>query len=259
MPPRLPDTDVRHVRRDITEDDLRRAVERDELDLHYQPIVEILDGRVVAFEALLRWRHPLHGLLSARDFVTAAERAPFVGPWLLDRVCTVLAALPDAIGLSANWSASMLGPGTARAVEGVLAARSVAPGRLTLEITERHMADDGGAVELHSLRQLGVHVALDNMGCGTASLSTLTRLPFDVVKIHQSFLRPGGGDAGSLIAAALRIAESLGVRAIATAVERAHELDLLRRLGCELAQGHLLGRPMPEDRMRAAVTRCDAA
>jgi diguanylate cyclase (GGDEF)-like protein/PAS domain S-box-containing protein len=247
------------------EADLRRGIEADEIVVHYQPIVDVLGGAIVGFEALARWRHPTRGLLAPDTFVPLAEEIGVID--LIDRgvlaqACEQTAAWhrrapgADPLVISANMSSRRLvDPGLVADVDDILATSGLDPRSLVLEITETAMTRDldAAVANLEVLRARGVRVALDDFGTGYAPLTHLGRLPIDVVKIDRSFVcglhepagaaRPGGPDLSDLAAAIVQLTLTLGHTPIAEGVEHPEQAERLAAMGCRLAQGHLLGPP----------------
>jgi diguanylate cyclase (GGDEF)-like protein len=237
------------------EAELRQAVERDQLRLVYQPVVELATGRVVSVEALVRWEHPGRGLVLPAGFIPLAEEAGLVEPigrWVLAEACRQAVIWQDqftnAPAVAVNLSARQFQhPGLVEEVAGALRATGLAPDRLELEITESAvMADaDVTAATLRDLKNLGVCVAIDDFGTGYSSLSYLRRFPLDLLKIDQSFVSGLGSDVGdiAIVEAVIGLAHMLGLRVVAEGVETLEQATRLRELGCEFGQGHLFGRP----------------
>jgi EAL domain-containing protein (putative c-di-GMP-specific phosphodiesterase class I) len=242
---------------------LHRALERDELELHYQPVVDLQSQTLVGMEALVRWQHPTRGLLLPYEFISLAEDSGLIvplGAWVLNEACRQTAqwaslrrgAEDDTAGLniSVNVSALQLAePGFPRQVAEAIEASGILPDRLWLEITESALmrdADDS-VVILRSLRDLGLHVEIDDFGTGYSSLSYLQRFPVETLKIDRSFvddLDPRSENA-AIVRAILGLGDSLGLSIIAEGVERPVQATRLLALGCQLAQGYLFGRPLP--------------
>ncbi len=247
------------------EHELRAALERGEFTLHYQPVVELGSGEIVALEALLRWQHPARGLLAAGEFIPVAEEIGLLASlddWVLQMACHEaslwrdLAARP--LRLAVNVSARRLQrPGLVRSITAALEASGLAPQQLELELTETAiMADEQLAARLlGELHDMGVTVALDDFGTGYSSLSRLHRLPIDRVKIDRSFVARLCDDegAGAIVSGVVGLSESLGLGAVAEGVETAEQLAFLRELGCDAAQGYLLGRPQPGEECRRLI------
>ncbi len=240
--------------------DLRRAIDRQEFVLHYQPVVDLRLGRILGFEALVRWQHPTRGLLSPAGFIPAAEATGLIVPigrWVLEEACRQarawqLATLTEPpLTMSANLSARELRePGLVEGVADILERTGVDPATIVLEITETSMVEDadGAIATLQALKALGVRLAIDDFGTGYSSLSYLRRLPVDVLKLDRSFVVPSGrGDRESaLVDAVFRLGRSLGLVTIAEGIEDAEQRDRLISLGCRVGQGYLFARPMAE-------------
>ena len=240
--------------------DLRRAIERREFVLHYQPVVDLTHGRILGFEALVRWQHPTRGLLSPAAFVPTAEATGLIvaiGRWVLEEACTQaqrwqLDTLTEPkLSMSANLSPRELRePGLVENVAAILRRTGVDPSTIVLEITETSMVEDadGAIATLQALKALGVRLAIDDFGTGYSSLSYLRRLPVDVLKLDRSFVVPAGrGDRESaLVDAVFRLGRSLGLVTIAEGIEDAEQRDRLVSLGCRVGQGYLFARPMAE-------------
>jgi diguanylate cyclase (GGDEF)-like protein/PAS domain S-box-containing protein len=240
--------------------DLRRAIERREFVLHYQPVVDLTHGRILGFEALVRWQHPTRGLLAPAAFVPTAEATGLIvaiGRWVLEEACVQahrwqLDTMTDPkLSMSANLSARELRePGLVENVAAILQRTGVDPSTIVLEITETSMVEDadGAIATLQALKALGVRLAIDDFGTGYSSLSYLRRLPVDVLKLDRSFVVPAGrGDRESaLVDAVFRLGRSLGLVTIAEGIEDAEQRDRLVSLGCRVGQGYLFARPMAE-------------
>ena len=239
---------------------LRQAVERSELRLFYQPVVRADTGAVVGAEALVRWQHPVDGLLGPDRFIGYAEASELIlplGEWVLSTACRQGSAWAGA-GLRATVSINVSGrqlahPGFADTVERHLAESGVPPDLVCLEVTESAvMADiERAASILRELRSLGVQVGVDDFGTGYSSLSYLADLEFDFVKIDQSFVSRYDQDrrAAALLETIAALCRSLDLPAVAEGVETDAQLAEVRRLGITYAQGYLFGRPMPVDQL----------
>ncbi len=245
------DTDVR--RRLMLAHDLRDALGGGQLALHYQPIVDVSTGRVRGLEALLRWVHPTHGMVSPVEFVPLAERTGLIvaiGEWVLETACREVARLPSDIELSVNISPRQFQhsdlPGT---VAKVLARTGMPAERLCLEVTEGLLIRDGERMVtmLASLRQQGVRVALDDFGSGYANLGYLRRFVFDKIKIDRAFIQDIARDpeAQALSATMIGLAHRLGMQVVAEGVETEAQRQRLTSDGCDLAQGYLFSPAMP--------------
>ncbi len=242
-------------RRDVESDLMDRIMASsltDELLLHYQPLIDLATGHVCGQEALVRWQHPERGLLQPADFIGLAERTGSivaVGWWVMQAACAEAATWIDpSTVVSVNVAAhQLLHPDAALIIEEILAKCGLDPRRLMVEVTESVMVDFGVIGPcLDDLRSRGVQVAIDDFGTGYSSLSYLTTLPVDVVKIDQSFIAALGGDAkGDLLVRSLvEMTKNLGLRTVAEGVETRVQLERLRAIGCDAAQGFLLARPL---------------
>jgi len=248
----------------VTADALERALRTGEIRLFYQPKVACADGTLAGFEGLARWQHRDLGLLAPRHFMPLAEGGDLIHP-LTDRVLEVglrwLAMLPSGVSrappdLSLNLSARCLENATL--VERVLAActrHRVAPERLVLEVTETSaMRDPAATLEiLTRFRLKGVRLSLDDFGVGYSSLIELARLPFSELKIDKSFVAgiARSAEARKIIAGIVSLGHSLDLQIAAEGVESEETLDFLRDIGCDLAQGYLIGRPLPAEGVAA--------
>jgi len=241
--------------------DLRHAIDRREFVLHYQPKVELREGRLLGVESLLRWNHPQRGMVQPDEFIPALEDSGLilpVGEWALREACAQLrrwqamgvGAVPVAVNLSAK---QFHRPDLDALVRRVLADEGVAPDLIELEITESClMSDPEEAVRLLlSLRAAGLMISVDDFGTGYSSLSYLTRLPLTALKIDHSFVRDAAvsREAASIVRAVIDMAHNLEFTVIAEGVETDEQVAFLRRHGCDLGQGFLFGRPMPADRL----------
>jgi EAL domain-containing protein (putative c-di-GMP-specific phosphodiesterase class I) len=232
------------------ESDLQRAVARDELVVHYQPIVNVGDGRLAAFEALVRWRHPTRGLLPPLTFIPLAEETDLIaeiGRWVLEESC-VQAHVWDT-SVSVNLSGRQLEQADLVEVVARALARSGLPAeRLWLEITETVLMRDTEATieRLRALKALGVRLAVDDFGTGYSSLQYLRRFPIDLLKVAKPFVDglTSGAEGAALAKTILDLGRSLGLRTVAEGIEGAAELAHLRRLGCDLGQGFLFAEPL---------------
>ena len=248
--------------------DLERAVERDELTLLYQPIVQLDSGAVVSVEALARWQHPLRGVLEPVTFIPLAEESGLIVPigrHLLRRACLEAAGWRDAAGrpsevsVSVNLSARQLHhPDLVADVRAALAETGLPPTRLLLEVTENVLIDDAplAVAQLEELRGLGVRIALDDFGTGYSSLSYVRRFPLDELKIDRSFVdRIAHADGDSaLVCTIATLAEQLGLRLVAEGIEREEQAAALKTLQCELGQGFLFARPLEREALAALLS-----
>ncbi|MED5547457.1 MAG: EAL domain-containing protein [Pseudomonadota bacterium] len=231
--------------------DLRQAVERDELELLYQPQCYLQGGELSGYEALLRWHHPTRGLVSPVEFIPIAEEAGIIlpiGEWVLRQACLEATLWDNDLRIAVNLSGiQLVQPDIAQTVTRILLETGLPPRRLELEITETSIISDK-ARALHNLRQikaLGVAIAMDDFGTGYSSLDTLQSFPFDKIKIDKSFLLQSDSNeqAQAIIRAVLGLGQSLQIPVLAEGVETAGHLDLLVNEGCHEAQGYFLGRP----------------
>ncbi len=248
------------------EHQLRGAIERNELRLHYQPVLTLAsDAKVVSVEALVRWEQPDRGLLAPADFLTMAEETGLIAQidqWVLAEACLQLTRwreaglVPSGLSVSVNISPRSLGsPSLIDAVDRALAGARLPPGCLTLEVAETTVDQEptrAGAV-LEGLERLGVRLCLDDFGTGSASLSALSRYPFDVVKLDRSTTRPAFADpkAARMLGAVLGVARAAELKAIAEGIETTHDLEAARGLGFDGAQGFVFAAPTPPDQLSA--------
>jgi diguanylate cyclase (GGDEF)-like protein len=268
-----PSMESRAVHRLGLVSELKGALDTGALSVHFQPKVALRDNELLGVEALVRWRHPDHGLVSPGDFIPVAEHTGLIVPLThavlraaLEQSATWAAAgcqLDMAVNLSARCLADTEFPGE---VEKMLDQYGVPPERLTLEITESGMVGDADRPlpGLHRLRQLGVRLSLDDFGTGYSSLSYLRRLPVDEVKIDKTFVLGMATDSGDLaiVRSIVDLARHLGHAAVAEGVETEMTRGLLTEMGCDSAQGFYFSRPLPADRFEAwlaARTECAAA
>ncbi len=241
----------------VMENQLRQALKRQEFELFYQPQMEIGSGRVVAFEALLRWRHPEQGLVSPTDFIPLAEETGLIlplGNWVMHEACRQTArwrseGWPD-IRISVNLSGIQFQqPDLAGQVESVLESANLEASALELEVTESVVMQDvaTAASTLHDLRAMGITVAVDDFGTGYSSLAYLKRFPVNRLKIDRSFVCEAGKDPEdtAICAAIIGLARNLHLDIIAEGVEHKEQLAWLRSAGCRMVQGFLIGKPLP--------------
>jgi diguanylate cyclase (GGDEF)-like protein len=246
--------------------DLEHAAARGQLRLDYQPIVSLVTGRPAGVEALLRWEHPERGLLPPLDFVPLAEATGLIlpiGRWVIDEACRTLARLAPAIGIpdlrmNINVSPVQLNdPLLVPAVERAIAEHGISPGALILELTETAVPDpDVAARMLTALRAVGVRLAIDDFGSGYSSLGHLGRMPVDILKLDRTFIQSLNADDRSeaLAAGIIALSRSLGLQVVAEGIERQEQLEVLRRLSCELGQGNWLAPAMREEELVAEMT-----
>ncbi len=233
--------------------DLHHALDRGELSLSYQPVMNAQTAAVRGFEALLRWEHPERGQIPAGQLVSLAEEAGLldeIGGWALRQACKEAAGWPGALRIAVNVSAAQFRDcGLSGLVQRALEDSGLATTRLELEITETAFMDASAPIldVLHAVRALGVRIALDDFGTGFSSLGYLRSLPFDKIKIDASFVRDMTADrhSAAIVHAVIGLAASLGVATTAEGVETIEHLLTLRTLGCTEAQGFLISRPLP--------------
>ncbi|HET9443674.1 MAG TPA: EAL domain-containing protein [Acidimicrobiales bacterium] len=240
-----------------TENALRRALDRGELSLAYQPIVAVADGSLLGAEALLRWRHPTRGMVSPAEFIPVAEETgliELIGGWVLEEACTQsqlwLEQFPGVpLTMSVNLSAIQLRQDDlAERVAKALDRTGTPPGLLCLEITESVLMSEAGVTTrvLADLKAIGVDIAVDDFGTGYSSLAYLKRFPVDELKVDRSFVKGLGreADSSAIVAAVMALARALGLTSLAEGVENERQLEELRALGCERAQGFHFAVPM---------------
>ncbi len=243
------------------EQDLRRAIQQDELVVFYQPIVEVDSRRIAGFEALVRWQHPDRGLLAPAEFIPVAEESGLVvalGAEVLREACRQLVRWqrdrPEGARLRMAVNVSVLqldDPSFVDTVAAVLDETGIEPGTLWLEIIETSLAADieQATAALRALRELGVRLALDDFGTGYSTLTHLQRFPVHALKIDRSFVGGLGRDpeATTIVEMIISVADTLGLQLVAEGVENETQLAHLRRLGCGLCQGYHFGRPAPAE------------
>jgi predicted signal transduction protein with EAL and GGDEF domain len=248
------------------ERDLRYAVERGEIALVYQPIVDMATGEVSGAEALARWYHPVRGLIPPARFVPLAEETGLIGSlgrWVIMEACRQAAQWSDTASIAVNVSGRQLEDhGYIFDVADALERSGIAPERLVLEITESVlMRDPQAALErLGALRILGVRIAVDDFGTGYSSLAYLQRFPVNVLKIDKAFVTgvDEGEGGAALVRAIVALGRSLGLGTVAEGVETAEQARALRALGCHYGQGYLFSRPVPIERVIADEARTTA-
>jgi diguanylate cyclase (GGDEF)-like protein len=251
------------------ETDLRHALQRGELRVHYQPIVHLESGRIAGFEALARWEHPARGMLLPDLFIPVAEETGLILPmglWVLEQACTTLRRMQDRSGcaamrMSVNLSARQFTqPDLVERVAEVLARTGVQPGTVELEITESTILQQSAAVMdmLGRLKALGVRLHVDDFGTGYSSLSYLHRLPMDALKIDRSFVSGNGDDQLQIVRTIVAMAHALGVEVVTEGIENAGVLAQLRALRCEYGQGYLFARPACAEEAEALLDSAPA-
>jgi len=251
------DMGERQRQRMMLERDLRQAVARDELRLHWQPQVDTARWRVSGCEALLRWQHAEIGLVSPAQFIPLAEETGLIvelGEWVLNQACRVGVQKLPGLMVAVNVSPiQVVRDDFLQVVRNALTASGLPPQRLELEITESIFIDASPKAmrNLEALRQMGVRVALDDFGTGYSSLAYLRQFPFDTLKIDRAFVREldTQHDARAIVRSIVDLATALGMSTVAEGVEEAAQYELLRRAGCGGVQGFLIARPMVIDQV----------
>jgi len=249
-----------------TEHSLHRALERSELMLHYQPVVELEGVTTVGVEALVRWQHPAQGLVSPYRFIPVAEESGLIipiGAWVLEEACHQLQDWqhPGQSGphgsMEVNLSARQIDdPRIVRTVEQILDRTGLAPEHLTLEITESALMKNAASAlaVLSALKELGVELAIDDFGTGYSSLTYLQRFPLDILKVDRSFVEELGVsvEGEEIVSAVINLAHALGLKVVAEGVETALQLEVLQSFECDLAQGFLFSKPLPATEIEAS-------
>ena len=247
------------------ETDLHTALDRGEFELHYQPIVSLRKGRITGFEALVRWRHPVRGLVPPLDFIPLAEDTGLIvplGQWILEEGCRQLGRWTHRQGeqppltMSLNLSGrQMTQPGWADRLMETIHRQSVSPGQVSLEITESDAMNDPDSFlgDLQQLRAFGCRFSLDDFGTGYSSLSRLHKFPLDCLKVDKSFVQnmDRDGEKAEIVRTILSLAGNLKLEVVAEGIETKGELELLRRMGCSQGQGYFFSKPLPADEAEA--------
>ncbi|MFL0560886.1 EAL domain-containing protein [uncultured Sphingomonas sp.] len=263
-----PQLHVEAEERRVLEIALRQALEKGELHLEYQPVVDAAGERLTGFEALLRWRSAEFGLVPPTKFIPLAEETRLIGPigeWVVRTACEEAARWPGDTRVAVNVSPEQLhNPEFVTVVAQALATSALAPHRLELEVTESVFIKEGAqaATVLQRVLDLGVRLSLDDFGTGYSSLGYLSRTRFSSIKIDRSFVQAasqGTREAVAIIRAVVALANSLDLATIAEGVETAEELAMVRELGCSRVQGYFYGRPLPVDEARAVAVRSRSA
>jgi diguanylate cyclase (GGDEF)-like protein len=258
---------ARALRRLEVERELRLGLEREELTVHYQPVLALGSGEIVGLEGLVRWQHPGRGILNPGEFVSIAEDSGLIGSigrWVQETACRQAVEWhrqrPDRrpLDIAVNLSARQVGDRELpESVSAVLSRTGLDPAHLTLEVTESALVEDAAtaASTLEALSEIGVRLVLDDFGTGYSSLAYLNRFPFDALKIDRSFVQGLGieQEHSAIVEAIVGMARALSLDAIAEGVENEAQLSELRRLGCDYAQGHLFSRPLPAEEITRLV------
>ena len=262
--PELSQSSHEHFR---LEQELRKAIEQQQLILHYQPLIDTDSDKVVTVEALVRWQRPDGELVSPGKFIPLAEETGLIvqmGEWILNSACAQ-ARRWNKQGLDVKVAVNISGIQIMRRdfvdqVERMLTASGLSPALLELEVTESYVMNtsDGGVIEaLTKLRELGVSISIDDFGTGYSSLSYLKQLPVDVLKIDRSFISdiPQDQDDEKIASAIIAMAKNLGLKVVAEGVETDQQMQFLQARGCDLAQGYYIARPMPPEEAEAFLAR----
>lgn len=251
--------------RRMLEMDMRGALAKNEMMLHYQPIVDLNNGITTGYEALIRWEHPERGIVMPDQFIPVAEETGLIvqiGEWVIRKAMDDMAEWSEDMGVSINLSpAQMKSPSLISTIINSLARTRVAPSRVCLEITETVLMRDSevNLATLHKLRSLGVKIALDDFGTGYSSLNYLRSFPFDKIKIDRCFVDEidSREDCQAIVKSVVDLANSLGISTTAEGVERDEQLNYLRNNGCIEAQGYLYSRAVPQNELTNLRVRSD--
>lgn len=239
--------------RQWVESELHTAFERGDFDLHYQPQLDLPSGRIVGYEALIRWNHPERGMIPPMEFIQIAEETGMINPigeWVLRKACNDARHLPDDCFVAVNISpVQFMTKDFVGIVRDTMRATGIKPSRLELEVTETAMMQDRdrAAAILKELAEMGISVAVDDFGTGYSNLSYLIDFSFGKLKIDRSFVSRIDTDSssGAVVSTIVGLSRALGVSIIAEGVETESQATLLRAAGCEVVQGYLFGRPAP--------------
>lgn len=255
---------ARIIERRRLESDLRFAIKHAELRLHFQPRYRISDGQMVGAEALVRWQHPERGLIAPDTFIPIAEESGLIlslSDWVLETACACAAQWPDELFVSVNLSPTEFKRGNLlERVRYALNKSGIEPTRMELEITESVMLEDAvGALEvMHTLKHLGIRIAMDDFGTGYSSLSYLRAFPFDGLKIDRSFLNrlEDSADDKAIVQAIVGLGRALSLTVTAEGIETAEHLALLKAVACDEGQGYFLSRPLDIDAFNGLLDVC---
>jgi len=257
-----PKMNVRSLKQLDLQNDLRHAVERGQLTLHYQPKIDARHGQIQGVEALLRWRHPQQGMVSPAVFIPIAERSGLIyglGNWVIDEACRQMRAWAEAgmrMRVAINISVHQLRRGDLVArIEQALERHQVEASQLLCEITESAVMDDvsGTLRTFEGMERIGVHLSIDDFGTGYSSLSYLRQLSAKQLKIDRSFVNDleSSSDARAIVDAVIHMAHALSLRVVAEGVETPGQRNVLVQLGCDELQGFYFAKPMPADTLMA--------
>jgi EAL domain-containing protein (putative c-di-GMP-specific phosphodiesterase class I) len=245
--------------------DLAKALPKQQFETAYQPIVRLRDDSVHCFETVVRLRHPQRGMVPPDEFIPVVEEPGAIaeiGAWDLDEALRAAARWADYISVAVNLSPCQFrGDNLQQTVRDALARSHVSPSRLELEITETVLLHGSSNLAvLHSLRDMGVNIALDDFGVGYSSLAYLRTFPFTCVKIDRSFVKgiQANPESMAIVKAVVDIAAAMRIQVTAEGIETRQELDCVRALGCDAVQGYFLGRPVPQGTELRALEKVDA-
>ncbi len=260
--------EVETQERNLLEWDLRRALQRKELVMHYQPLVDLHSSKTVSVEALIRWEHPQRGLLFPGLFIPISEDSDLInqiGTWVLNTACSQVKTWQDRYAfdasVSVNVSSRQFGTGELlSSVTTALEESGLSPERLTIEMTESLMldpAEEEPILKLKALKEIGVKLAVDDFGTGYSSLSYLSKYPIDHLKIDQSFIKdvPSDPKKKNLVEAIIRMGESLHLETVAEGIETDEALSCLKELGCKTGQGYYFSKPVPAKTYEAVLEK----
>jgi diguanylate cyclase (GGDEF)-like protein len=251
--------------RQSLEADLKAAFDLGQLQLHYQPIIDLKSRQVGTLEALMRWQHPVRGLVSPSVFIPIAEQTGLIvkiGQWAVEQACRDAATWPDHVRVAVNLSAAQFASGNIHTiVYRALRAAGLPSSRLELEVTESLLLSDEARTRriLRRIKAMGVAVALDDFGTGYASLSYLRSFPFDKIKIDQTFVRdlPRNADCYAIVRSVVSLARMLGMKTVAEGIETIEHLDQVVAAGCDEVQGYHFSRPVIASDVASVVAECE--
>ena len=257
--------DKRLQSRRALELDLRKAIANGEFEVYYQPIIDLQGGKAAGLEALLRWKHPERGNISPAEFIPLAEETGLIlplGEWVLRTACLHASKWPKDVSVAVNLSAMQFkGRSIVQLTMNALAASGIAASRLDLEITESVLLQDEAntLAILHQLRELGVKISMDDFGTGYSSLAYLRNFPFDQIKIDRSFVNEMlvRQDCRAIVRAVIGLAKSLDITTVIEGIETREQLQAAKAEGCDLGQGYLFSKPMPEREVAAFLAKRD--
>ncbi len=256
------DSELKAIRQ--LEDEIHAALDQNQFELHYQPMLSLQSQHVSSCEALLRWRHPRNGLLAPAHFLQVAERTGLIldiGRWALEQACREAKRWSEAVKVTVNLSALQLEAGDLPSiVSKALAGAGLKPSRLKLEVGEALLDrnDIARRKMLKELRKLGIGITLDNFGKASGALGNLQAYPFDEIKIDRALVKgvPVRADSAAIVKAVINLARSLGMRSVAEGVETRNELSMVAQVGCNKVQGYYISRPVPADELTTVLMQC---